>query len=123
MYTDVLLLVQEDHKWKRELKYNRFWDPKEGGSEASSRRRRAPDPKKKERHLPGSPRRAGRGTPAGHDDDEEEDHGGDAAPDGQRQEEEFGERGCGLRRERKRNTRNEKQPTLLGGAGCSYRIR
>lgn len=33
--------------------------------------------------------------PAGHDDDEDYDHNCDTATDGQRQEEEFGERGCG----------------------------
>lgn len=33
--------------------------------------------------------------PAGQYDDEEDDHGGDTAPDGQRQKEKFGERGCG----------------------------
>lgn len=32
--------------------------------------------------------------PAGQNDDEEEDHGKDAAPDGQRQDEKLGERGC-----------------------------
>lgn len=32
--------------------------------------------------------------PAGQNDDEEDDHSGDAAPDGQRQEEKFGEGGC-----------------------------
>jgi len=50
--------------------------------------------------LPLSPLLA---APAGHDDDEEEDHGGDAAPDGQHQEEDFGERGCGLRRREKKH--------------------
>lgn len=42
-------------------------------------------------HRPLSPLPA---PPAGHDDNEEDDHRSDAASDGQRQEEEFGERSC-----------------------------